>query len=304
MKKEDTGGNQKVNYAQIVLFLQRYQGSWAKIGEFDYINNMPATLRQYGCEVTTRNNLKEHNGTFSIWARWSSGSRRVSPRIKTKAEHKEIDWGAIQQIIWEDPPPKRKSSDEFLDYDEVALFASQKPNTWFHIGEIERTRRVSVATSMRARGCVIATRATSRGDKLGVWVKGTQKPKTKLFSGPKKQKFVWGDPPPVLSANRKLPYERIVNELKQFPGCWGLIAVMPAGVTEGPRTTLKKYGVCVAVRRKPDDHDYVELWGMRPNDGNLKGGEPSNHPRYTQIILKWADSPPLKKVGRKARHVA
>jgi hypothetical protein len=278
-----------INYKSVVSLLQQRPGTWAKIGSYSYIPNVPLTLRSHGCEVVTQDNLAE-DGTFEIWARWDTTSTQSVVRVRSG--------GKQTNIQWQDPPSRRKVGRKgILNYDHVTETSWVKPQTWFNAGTVPVRQRIPVTIALRKRGCEVVTRKTSK-EQVAIWV---QWPSTEIPRTPTKtfKNVEWENPPAAhVGLPSTLNYENILSLLQSKPGTWAKVAELSNEKAEGPQTTLRRRGCDVAVRRNASVTEIWAVWPITTKAAPIKNAKvkTSDVPNFT-----WG-SPPKIRTGRTSKH--
>lgn len=304
---------QQVNYAELITLLQSRPGDWAKVGEFSYIPYLPLTLKSHGCEVVTRDAISS-GGLFGVWARWPSTGHE-----RTTGPHKLRDSGTSVPIDWQDPPaPAQRGKRGTINYETTVATTWSRPGEWLHVGVYPASKRVPISTSLRKRGCEVATRKVKQPQSTQG---ATQEPAQEIASS-QRMTDIWARWPaiapvggaPVLDVDatwsdpgvaqvglpRKLDYERVVALVRSRPGNWAKVGDFDKGRSEGPQSSLRKRGCEVAVRAVPDGQrsaSRVSLWvrwnGERSEAIPFEGDAPDG--------FDWGE-PSEVKAGRKPQY--
>ena len=254
----------RLDYPAVLAALHRKEGRWAAVDVADHLPSSATTLkRRYGITVTTRT---QEDGAVTVWATWPPSPPRSA--VEAVAHH-QASGAPIPKLRFGGPPPRGRGGRQTLGrYDLLAAKTRSRPGRWLTAGTTTPAGRVSMALSLRKRGCDVTTRTTSESV-CAVWVRWPTSRKVGSLpvatSGPQDR---WEDPPLRHGRRDTRPenfdYFGVAEALFRRPGRWARIWGGPADRLPLIRRWFSAQGFSVATRKDADDPTSVQMWSRWP----------------------------------------
>jgi hypothetical protein len=268
----------RLDYPAVLAGLRAKPGKWSQVDSAPRVTSAVHTLRhRYGIEVTTR---RDDDGTVNVWASWPVAGASA---VAVAAVERHRSSGAATPKLKFGFPPQRRSGGRrpAAGYDTLAAKARSRPGHWLAAGVTDQSGRVSMALSLRKRGCDVTSR--QQGDVCAVWVRWPAKRRVGALPVMETSSEDRWESPPVQhrrsgSKPTDFDYLGVAEAVCRRQGRWARIWEGPVDAGHSVRRWFAAQGFNVATRKTTELGEAGAVVVMR-------------------IWVRWPDKPSRQRTG-------